>query len=59
MTKGGSDALERREQDRIQTGRKTCVQQRWYRQAVLPHYVECYVRLTGVGVELVMIAYSE
>lgn len=47
------------EQDRIQRGRKTCIQQRWYRQAVLQCYVECYVRLTGVGVELVVIAYSE
>ena len=35
-------------------------QQRWYRQPVPAcQHVQCYVRLTGVGVELAVIAYGE
>jgi len=35
-------------------------QQRWYRQAAPAcQHVQCYVRLTGVGVELAVIAYGE
>ena len=57
VTKGGSDAPgsgENRMESR-EAGR-----QRWYRQAVPAcQHVQCYVRLTGVGVELVVIAYGE